>query len=714
MISVITSTWSNEESFPIQNTNLYKSFKFFNPEKNFHHIHFNRGHFHQEESEFSIKYGTESDYLLYKITLLKQRVSEIDSKYIIFCDANDVFCLSNVDYLLDHFDLDNEVIIGHEKNRWPPPETSCEWPSFKNYSSYNIDNNIYLNSGMILSSLDNYIKLLDNLEKNILNQNLNFRNDQGVFVWHYTSQSDPKITLDEKNIFALNTFSRSPEEYSLDGNKLINKTDSTHSCFIHDNGWNHGSPKFSEYFNLPSLLTNNSPHYSHLKHLSTLDLLPQTHKDYLVKMRDNLNTEPKVIYDIGACVMDWARNAKLVWPNSEIILFEGISECEDLFKESPFKHHIGVLGDEDGKEVIFYKNVGQPHGSSCYRENPEQSSCAENFFGGEEHKFKEVICTLDTVCEHKNFPPPDLIKLDVQGCEVDILKGAKKALSSTKDLIVELQHAEYNKGAILADESIKFIESLGFELIESKFSSCSHADADYHFRKKEKSIHYPFLKNLSMQIVQPPEHKDYLFKIKNEYNFNPKVIYDIGACVLHWTNQAKDVWPNSEYILFEAMEESEDLFNDFKYKYHIGVLSDKDGKEVIFHKNVGNPGGNSYYMENPKYNAMAEHLFGGQENKFKRSTCTLDFIQSSKNFPLPELIKIDVQGSELDILLGAKNCLSSVEHLIVELQHNEYNIGAKLLHESIPKIEDLGFKLEKSAFSSSCPHDADYHFIKQN
>jgi len=290
MISVITSTWSNEESFPIQDTTLYKSFKFFNPEKNFHHIHFNRGHFHQEESEFNAKYGSESDYLLYKITLLKQRVSEIDSKYIIFCDANDVFCLGNVDYLLDHFDLDNEIIIGHEKNRWPPPETSCEWPSFRNYSAYNIDNNIYLNSGMVLSSLDNYIKLLDSLEKNILNQNVNFRNDQGVFAWHYTSESDPKITLDEENIFTLNTFSRSPEEYSLDGNKLINKVDSSYSCFIHDNGWNHGSPKFSEHFNLSSLLTNHSPPSPTIQALPNISLHSHHNASVAVELNGDIIT----------------------------------------------------------------------------------------------------------------------------------------------------------------------------------------------------------------------------------------------------------------------------------------------------------------------------------------------------------------------------------------------------------------------------------------
>jgi hypothetical protein len=77
------------------------------------------------------------------------------------------------------------------------------------------------------------------------------------------------------------------------------------------------------------------------------------------------------------------------------------------------------------------------------------------------------------------------MKLDVQGAECDILKGSTQVLESVEWLIVELQHINYNDGALLAADSIALIQSLGFELIHERFaSSDATIDADYLFRKK--------------------------------------------------------------------------------------------------------------------------------------------------------------------------------------------------------------------------------------
>jgi hypothetical protein len=73
--------------------------------------------------------------------------------------------------------------------------------------------------------------------------------------------------------------------------------------------------------------------------------------------------------------------------------------------------------------------------------------------------------------------------MDVQGAELDVLKGAEKALKHCKDLILELQIVEYNKGAPLKDEVINYVEQLGFKLISGLF--CDNGpDGDYHFSKE--------------------------------------------------------------------------------------------------------------------------------------------------------------------------------------------------------------------------------------
>lgn len=222
--------------------------------------------------------------------------------------------------------------------------------------------------------------------------------------------------------------------------------------------------------------------YHHLKGLQdSWDSVGEDHRNYLKKIRDEFNFHPDVVYDVGACVTGWTKSARLVWPNSKYILFEAMEESEELFAESGFDYHIGVLGDEDGKAVTFYKNARYPGGNSYYMENQEHSPVANQFFGNEENRFERIIETLDSVCIKKKYPPPDLLKIDVQGCEIDILKGARNLLGQVKHLVVELQHVQYNIGATTSSESIPIIESMGFHLVAEKFSLSSHADADYHF-----------------------------------------------------------------------------------------------------------------------------------------------------------------------------------------------------------------------------------------
>jgi hypothetical protein len=49
------------------------------------------------------------------------------------------------------------------------------------------------------------------------------------------------------------------------------------------------------------------------------------------------------------------------------------------------------------------------------------------------------------------------------------------------------------------------------------------------------------LKNLSDMSPIPESHILYLKKIKEDYQFEPEIIYDIGSCVLHWTKEATKI-----------------------------------------------------------------------------------------------------------------------------------------------------------------------------
>lgn len=202
----------------------------------------------------------------------------------------------------------------------------------------------------------------------------------------------------------------------------------------------------------------------------------------------------------------------------------------------------------------------------------------------------------------------------------------------------------------------------------------------------------------------PEPHVNYLRQLK-ESGFEPRVIYDIGSCILHWTKEAKSFWPNATYILFDAFDSAEFLYEG--YDYHIGVLSDVDYKEVEFYQHDQNPGGNSYFRE---MTSQGDYFFPPGSAQ-KRIAMTLDTIVEERGFPPPDLIKIDIQGCERDLILGGQFTIPQAKRLIVEMQHRQLNDGAPLVGEVLPLIEGLGFRCTDWAFS---PHyfDADYGFVK--
>jgi hypothetical protein len=75
-----------------------------------------------------------------------------------------------------------------------------------------------------------------------------------------------------------------------------------------------------------------------------------------------------------------------------------------------------------------------------------------------------------------------MIKMDVQGAELDVLKGAVETLKSVNHIILELQVVEYNKGAPLKDAVIEYMDSIGFDCL-GIFSN-NGPDGDYHFVRR--------------------------------------------------------------------------------------------------------------------------------------------------------------------------------------------------------------------------------------
>jgi FkbM family methyltransferase len=241
----------------------------------------------------------------------------------------------------------------------------------------------------------------------------------------------------------------------------------------------------------------------------------------------------------------------------------------------------------------------------------------------------------------------------------------------------------------------------GFSIFADTSIICEHVGSTKFIvksQRKEQSVE-DRLEELHDQRLLPSSHSNYLAQM----NISPRVVYDIGSCVLHWTNEAIRIWPDAHYVLFEAMSEVESLYQRRGFRdYSLGVLSDEEGKSVKFYQRPKDPGGNSYYQERGD--------FFPEETAVEKITMKLDNVVEDRLFPYPDLIKMDVQGAELDILKGAEKCLQHASDLILELQHVEYNQGAPHVEEVIEYLKSIGFKLVNNFVRTEV--DGDYHFTK--
>jgi len=91
---------------------------------------------------------------------------------------------------------------------------------------------------------------------------------------------------------------------------------------------------------------------------------------------------------------------------------------------------------------------------------------------------------------------------------------------------------------------------------------------------------------------------------------------------------------------------------------------------------------------------------------------TLDSVVRERGFPLPDLVKMDVQGGERDVVAGGRETLRAAEHIIAELQKTQYNEGAPLADEVREYIESaLGVACVAPLFCDNGP-DGDYGFAR--
>ena len=169
--------------------------------------------------------------------------------------------------------------------------------------------------------------------------------------------------------------------------------------------------------------------------------------------------QPQATIDVGANKGEWSRMVRSTFPQAKLFMLEATANKEDVLREvarqignAEFK--IAVMSETGGQTVKFYQ--GGDTGNSMFKENT-------NFYTNDE-PVELVTSTLDEEIEKSfvNMEEVDIIKIDVQGAEAVVLKGASKALSHATFVQFETGPIAYNSGGACFHEIDELLRNHGF------------------------------------------------------------------------------------------------------------------------------------------------------------------------------------------------------------------------------------------------------------
>ena len=168
-----------------------------------------------------------------------------------------------------------------------------------------------------------------------------------------------------------------------------------------------------------------------------------------------LGFNPKSIIDIGAYEGYWTEEMIQLFPEANFFMAEAQSSKEIYLKKITSKHPgkvgytISLLGAKDGEKIIF-------------NEYETASSVLAEHFETNAAQSEKTIQTLDSLLELHKINPPEFIKLDTQGYELEVLKGSSKAITTAEIILMEVSFLDIYINVPLIKDSINFMDERGF------------------------------------------------------------------------------------------------------------------------------------------------------------------------------------------------------------------------------------------------------------
>jgi FkbM family methyltransferase len=173
-----------------------------------------------------------------------------------------------------------------------------------------------------------------------------------------------------------------------------------------------------------------------------------------------LGYHPGTIIDVG--VADGTFDLYTIFPSAAYLLVEPLVEFEPALSWISSRYNaqyaLTAAGAEDEERFMYTgRSLAEMHGASL--QPPKHDTATER-----RDKRRVPVRRLDRLVEERKLPGPFLLKIDTQGTEIEVLRGAERILPQVDVVIAEASFFNFGQkpNQPLIDDVLRFMDQRGF------------------------------------------------------------------------------------------------------------------------------------------------------------------------------------------------------------------------------------------------------------
>jgi FkbM family methyltransferase len=157
-------------------------------------------------------------------------------------------------------------------------------------------------------------------------------------------------------------------------------------------------------------------------------------------------------------------------------------------------------------------------------------------------------------------------------------------------------------------------------------------------------------------------------------------IIDGGCHQGNWSKRIREIYPDSNFYLIDAQDQYRQELDKIGQFYCVALGMRNEDRKFYFAQNKDKSTGSSLYKENSNI------LFDEKTIPVKKLS---DVVPDQKY----DLIKLDVQGAELEIIEGSLDLFKKTKWVQLECPIYDNNDKAPKFYNYIAYMENIGFKV---------------------